>query len=393
MRVAIDACCWSNRRGFGRFTRELLTHIVAGHPQHEYTLVVDRPTAEAWRLPSGARLQVVDTDEAPTTAASAAGARSLGDLWRMARAAARVPADVLFFPAVYSFFPVLRRVPTLVTFHDAIAESHPALVFPGARSRLFWKAKTWMARRQADRMATVSAHARTRIAAAFGRAESSIDVIPEGPADVFRPIRDLRARNAVLDRYRLPPAAPLVLYVGGISPHKNLDGLLSAFARVPDPAHLVLAGDHSGDSFLGCYPQLVELRARLGLESRVTFTGFVPDEDLALLYNAATVLAQPSFDEGFGLPAVEAMACGVPVAASRAGSLPEVVGSAGLFFDPRDPADMAATLARILGDAELRGDLAAQATQRASLFTWSAAAAQAVRLLEATAAGPAAPRG
>ena len=393
MHVAIDACCWSNRRGFGRFTRELVTHVVSEHPAHEYTLLVDRATAVASRFPAGARVVVVDTDEAPTAAASAAGARSLRDLWRMARAAARVPAHVLFFPAVYSFFPVLRRVPTLVTFHDVIAESHPRLVFPGARSRLFWTAKSWMARRQADRMVTVSAHARARIAAAFGRGEETIDVIPEGPADVFRPIRDLRARNAALARYGLPPAAPLVLYVGGISPHKNLDGLLHAFARLPAPAHLAIAGDYSQDSFLGCHPQLLDLRARLGLDARVTFTGFVPDEDLALLYNAATVLALPSFDEGFGLPAVEAMACGLPVAASRAGSLPEVVGDAGLFFDPRDPAEIAATLARILEEAELRGGLAAQATQRASRFTWSAAAAQAVRLFESAAGGPAAGRG
>jgi glycosyltransferase involved in cell wall biosynthesis len=384
--ISIDACCWSNRRGFGRFTRELVAHMVAEHPRHQYTLVVDRATADQSRLPAGARLEVVGTREQPTRAASATGARSPIDLLRMARAAARVPADLFFFPAVYSYYPMLRRVPTVVTFHDAIAESHPGLVFAGARARLFWGAKSWLANRQADRILTVSNDARTRIAAAFGRPESEVAVVNEGPSAAFRPLSDATAARHVLDEYGLP-AEPLVLYVGGISPHKNLDGLLRAFARV-EGAHLAIVGDHRGDSFLGCYPDLVALRRRLGLDSRVTFTGFVPDEHLAVLYNAATVLALPSLDEGFGLPAVEAMTCGLAVAASRSGSLPEIVGPAGLLFDARDEDAMAAALRRILQDERLRADLAAAGRKRASLFTWSAAARDVVRLLEETVSAP-----
>lgn len=389
MRIAIDACCWSNRRGFGRFTRELVGHMVAEHPRHEYTLVLDRATAEQSRLPAGARLEVVATREQPTRAASAAGARSPVDLLRMARAAARVPADLFFFPAVYSYYPMLRRVPTVVTFHDAIAETHPRLIFPGPRARLFWRAKSWLANRQADRIVTVSRDARTRIAAAFRRPESEIAVVSEAPGAPFRPLSDRATARHVLEDYDLPTDERLVLYVGGISPHKNLDGLLHAFARLADrPAHLAIVGDHSGDSFLGCYPELVRLRDRLGLESAVTFTGFVPDEHLAVLYNAATVLALPSFDEGFGLPAVEAMACGLPVLASRSGSLAEVVGPAGVFFDPRDHAGMAAALRQVLDDPALRKSLAAEGLKRAGGFSWSAAARDAVRLFEETVARP-----
>jgi glycosyltransferase involved in cell wall biosynthesis len=326
-----------------------------------------------------------------TRAASAAGARSPHDIWRMARAAARVPADLFFFPAVYSYYPMLRRVPTVVTFHDAIAETHPELIFPGKRARLFWNAKTWLALRQASRIMTVSTNARARIASAFRIRESSIHVVPEGAGPAFRPLDDPAAAQAVIARYQLPAGTPIVLYVGGISPHKNLDGLLHAFARLEDePAHLALVGDHSGDGFLGCYPQLLQLRARLGLESKVTFTGFVPDDDLAVLYNAATVLALPSFDEGFGLPAVEAMACGLAVAASRRGSLSEIVGSAGVFFDPGDHAMMAAELRRVLHDPRLRADLSAEGLRRAGLYTWSAAARDTVRLFEETVTGPAA---
>ncbi len=390
MRIAIDACCWSNRRGFGRFTRELVTHMVREQAQHQYTLVVDTRTASEGEFPEGARLEVVATREQPTRAASAGGARSPLDLWRLARAASRVPADVFYFPAVYSFYPLLRRVPTVVTFHDAIAENHPRLVFPGLRSRLFWGLKCRLALRQADRVLTVSESARARIAEAFGRAEREIAVVSEGPSGIFRPLRDSTALGRVLERYGLPQALPLILYVGGISPHKNLGGLLEAFAHVvrETPSHLAIVGDTGGDSFFGCHRELVEQSRRLGLEGAVTFTGFVPNEDLVALYNAATVFVLPSFEEGFGLPAVEAMACGLPVAASRRGSLPEVLGEAAVFFDPDDASDIAAALFRLLRDDVLRRELRTAGPAHAARYSWSAAARHTVRLLEEVAAPP-----
>ena len=118
----------------------------------------------------------------------------------------------------------------------------------------------------------------------------------------------------------------------------------------------------------------------------MTFTGFVPDEDLALLYNASALLALPSKGEGFGLPAVEAMACGLPVAASTGSSLPEVLGGAGLLFDPDSERDIADGIARLLGDPALRGDLGARGLARASAYTWSAGADTMVRVLEDAAA-------
>jgi glycosyltransferase involved in cell wall biosynthesis len=114
--------------------------------------------------------------------------------------------------------------------------------------------------------------------------------------------------------------------------------------------------------------------ARLGLGRRVRFTGFVPDDDLVFLYNRAYALAQPSLLEGFGLPPVEAMACGIPVLYSRAGSLPEVVGGAGLDFDPTDVAAMAGAIGRLLGEPALRDRLGRAALERAGRFTWTASA-------------------
>ena len=146
-----------------------------------------------------------------------------------------------------------------------------------------------------------------------------------------------------------------VLYVGGISPHKNLGTLLDAFARLRrDPTcsdcRLVLVGDYSGDVFYSAYDELRQKTKLLGLGEAVHFTGYVADEDLVHLYSAAEVFVLPSLLEGFGLPVIEAMACGAPVVASRRGALPEVVGSAGLLFDPDRPGDLYDVLRRVLTD-------------------------------------------
>lgn len=354
--------------------------------QHDVVLVVDRDTANQCEMPPEAELCVVDTREQPTQAASAGGSRSPADLWRMYRAVAQLHPDVFLFPAVYSFFPIPRHIPTVVVFHDAIAERYPSLVFSGLSSRLLWNAKVWLALRQADTLVTVSDNARSEIARTFRLPEQQVLVVSEGPAPAFRPLEDDAAAATVVDRYHLPRDTPLVLYVGGISPHKNLDGLFRGLASMGQdsskPWHAVLVGDYENDSFLRCYDELVELKQELNLNDRVTFVGFVPVDDLVALYNAATVLVAPAFMEGFGLPAVEAMACGLPVAASNRGSLPEIVGTAGLLFDPDDHTDIATTLTRLLDDAPLRTRLRAAGLRQVQKFSWHSTAGRTIQILE-----------
>ena len=333
MRIGIEACTWANRRGFGRFTRQLVTSMIAEHPQHTFVLVVDQQTAAECEFPPGAQVKSVRTHEQATQAASAEGSRRLTDLWKMSRAVSRLKLEAFFFPTRYSFYPLFCRTPTVVAFHDATGELHPELIFPGWKSRLFWKLKSRLALWRADQMVTVSQDARTQIAAAFHLPESSIELITEGPDPCFQPLGDASTTLAtpVLQKYRLRSDQPLILYVGGISPHKNLLGLLRALARLQHLHwHLVLVGDYRGDSFWSCHRETVALAETLGLAERVTFTGYVQDEELVLLYNVATMLVLASMSEGFGLPVVEAMACGLPVAASNRNSLPELVGEAGL---------------------------------------------------------------
>jgi glycosyltransferase involved in cell wall biosynthesis len=283
-------------------------------------------------------------------------------------------------------YPLLRRIPTAVTLHDATAENHPDLIFPRFRSRLFWNLKTRMALRQADRIVTVSASARAQIAATFGLGPDWIAIISEGPSDLFRPLENRQAIAPILDRYEIPADARLLLYVGGISPHKNLAALLQALALLKQEVvgkwRLVLVGDYQNDSFHGCYAEVKALSVSLGLQNQVCFTGFVPDEQLVCLYNAATLLVLPSVSEGFGLPVVEAMSCGLPVAASNCGSLPEILGDAGVFFDPHSPSEMASALSRLLAEDDLRRRLREAGLQRVRQYSWRKAAADAVNLFQ-----------
>ncbi len=386
MLVGVEACTWANRRGYGRFTRELVSAMVARHPEHRFVLVVDAHTARECSFPTNAETIVVDTTAQPTKAAAADGSRSVADIWRMSRAFARAKFDAVLFPTRYTFVPLPGPTPAVLTIHDATDVNQPQLLFPNWRSRLLWRTKSHLAIRRANRIVTVSNDSRRQIAAAFGLREESIAVVSEGTDPGFRPLPAGGAVDEVRARYRLPPSAHLLLYVGGISPHKNLQALLRAVSIVheqePRNWHVVLVGDYKGDSFLGCYRELVELVRSVGIGERVTFTGFVPDDDLVLLYNAASMLLLPSKGEGFGLPVVEAMACGLPVAASDRNSLPEVLGGAGLLFDPDSDQAIATCILRLLRESELRADLRARGLVRANAYSWSAGADAMVRILE-----------
>lgn len=365
--------------------------VNAAEARHELVLMVDQRTAHEWSFPEGVTLAVVPVREQPTRAASFQGQRSLGDLWRMRRAAMRQHFDVFFFPAVYSYYPIPRRIPTLVTFHDAIAQTHSQLIFPGRRTRWAWNAKVRVALRQATRVLTVSAAAKDQVADAFRYPRERIDVTTEAAGSVFRAIDDRSAIEQAVERHGFAPELPLILAVGGISPHKNLDGLIRAVAGLAKEGieqwQLGLVGDHQDDTFFGCYEALQRLVCEQRVEERVKFTGYVSDEDLVALYNAATLVVIPSFSEGFGLPAVEAMACGTPVAASSCGSLPEVLGPAAVFFHPERHADMRAAIGRILRDPALRESLIAAGRERVAMHSWTAAARTVLGYLERIAVG------
>lgn len=386
MRIGIDASCWTNRRGFGRFARELLRAVARLDSDDEFVLFADRPTAESADFPDGWRVVIGETSAAASVAARSDGRRSLRDLWTMRRIVQREPLDLFYFPAVYSYFPLAGRVPCMVTFHDAIAETMPKLIFRTRRSRWFWRIKCRAAARRSACVMTVSQASKTDLMRAFGLPAARVRVVSEAASAVFRPIDETDAgRVGVLRKYGLEPSGRYLLYVGGISPHKNLETLIEAFAAIAEDSdlndvRLVLVGDYQHDSFTTCHAELLQLAGRLGVEQRVLFTGFVPDEELAHFYSAAEAFVFPSYLEGFGLPAVEAMACGAAVIASEAGSLPEVLGGAGMMFDPHDARALTVCMRRLLRDSGLRQSMRQAGLERARSFTWERSARGALDL-------------
>ncbi len=352
--------------------------MVAGDKSNEYLFFVDQDTALHDGLPETVQTIVASTSVSPMEAASASGRRSLKDVWALSRQVMKHRLDLFFFPAVYSYFPIFNRTKIIVTLHDVIADHHPELVFPNKKLKLFWKMKQNLALRQADVILTVSEHSKREIVKYFGVAETRVQVITEAARPIFSVLPRSEAMEKVLRRYQLGDRR-FILYVGGISPHKNLKGLVNAFHLFAhengfSDIKLVLVGDYQNDTFFSDYTFLKMLVEQLDLTDRVIFTGFIEDGDLAYLYNAASLLAFPSLEEGFGLPAIEAMACGAPVVASNRGSLPEIVGDAGRFFDPYDPPAIAEALRQVLGDDALRKKMSGMGVMRARQFTWDRAA-------------------
>ena len=238
-----------------------------------------------------------------------------------------------------------------------------------------WRAKTALARIQTTRAMTVSETSAADLETIHRFAKDRIDVVTEAADDAFRVIDDPGLRDRVRAHHGIPQDAQLLVHVGGMNAHKNILGLLKAMPQIiaAEPeTHLALVGDTSGKGF---WDNVDELKAFVAatpqLSAHVHFTGYLSDPDLAELLNASDALVFPSLWEGFGLPAVEAMSCGIPVLASRRGSLPEVVGDAGLLFEPEDPEAIANCVIGFLRDDELRARLADKAVERSRLFSWS----------------------
>jgi glycosyltransferase involved in cell wall biosynthesis len=252
----------------------------------------------------------------------------------------------------------------VLTAHDMAIYRHPEW-FPG-RQWLSVRVVVPRSMRAADAIVAVSESTARDLAELFGAGPDRVTVVPEGVAAAFHPLPEAELAAA---RARMGLPERFVLFVSTIEPRKNLGTLVDAWGRLSDPPELVVVG--------GWGWRHEELRSRLeGLAHRgVRLLGGARPDQLPVLYNLATALAHPAWYEGFGLPALEAMACGTPVIASSASSLPEVVGEAGLLVDPGDVEGWTAALDRVLGDEGLRRDLRSRGLERAAGFTWRRAAA------------------
>ena len=379
MRIGVDATSWSNRRGYGRFTRALLSEVLKIDQKHQYTFFVDNESEE-FPLPQGVDVWRVATKVPTVEAASADGSRSLWDLWRVARAFRRAPIDLLYFPTDYTYVPGFMGIPRIVTIHDAISELFPELIFPTFRSKMLYRAKVRTGMHQAKLLVTVSDYSRRRLVEKLNIPQDRFRVVSEAADPIFRRLENGFA-SEVSKRWAIPADAKYLIYVGGFSPHKNLLMLLDVFHELVTreafrDLRLVLVGDHVGDPFYSCYGQLVERVKQFDIEKRVLFTGRLDDKDLLVLLNRADALVLPSVCEGFGLPGVEAAACGTPIVATTESPLPELLGDGVLAVDPSDRAGWLNALERVLSDKVLHKRMREAALIAASRLSWKNSALQ-----------------
>ena len=383
MHIGVDATCWQNTRGYGRHARALLSAFVGLYPNEQYEFFLDSVEA-ASSMPIGVTSHLLRAGVPTVQAASADGRRSLGDMWRMSTALSSAPLDVVLFPTVYSFVPVATRAKKIVFIHDVIAETFPQLTLPKLSARLFWNAKVALGRRQADAIVTVSEYSRDQIVRKFGVPRDRVFVVGEASDPHFRVIDKTEACSRVR-AFGLDPAKRLLAYVGGFGPHKNLLELVTAFASLAarpefSDITLVMVGECRREVFHSYFNEIDALIGRLGIRSRVAFPGYLPDSDVVALLNTSALLALPSLMEGFGLPAVEAAACGCPVVATTASPLPALLGPAGMYVDP-GTGQLERALDRVLQSAELRGQMGQAGVAAAKRLSWRAAAEQLMQVI------------
>jgi glycosyltransferase involved in cell wall biosynthesis len=284
--------------------------------------------------------------------------------------------DLLHSP---DFIPPLGgRFRSVITVHDLAFLHYPQ--FLTTESRRYYNDQIAAAVARADAVIAVSQATCSDLISLLGVPAEKVTVIPEAAGEQFRPVPEeeiarLRAAHGLPGNY--------ILFVGTIEPRKNVGGLLRAYARLradlPDAPPLVIAG---GSGWL--YDEVFALYEELRLGQAVLWYGPVDPEDLPALYSGARVFCLPSFYEGFGLPPLEAMACGTPVVVSNRASLPEVVGDAALLVDPNDVESISAALRHVLTDARLAAELRERGLARAALFNWEQTARQTLALYEQT---------
>jgi glycosyltransferase involved in cell wall biosynthesis len=353
LRVGIDARPLSERpSGFRRYLESLLPALLDTDDELELVLFSHQGSARA----------VVDSPRVGIHLVRGAGTtllRPIWDLWQLPPHLRRAAPDVFF--SAYGSVPGASGIPTVISIQDVAFLKRPDLL--PLRYRTVWR---WSSRRWPGCAACLVPSAATRadVLALTDVAPDRIQVVPHGVDRRFGPSSGERRAEA---RRRFGLNAPFALWVGTREPRKNLGLLIEVFTRLnsdrTEPVPLVLVG---GPGWGGRPTALDRPWIRV-LEG-------VDDESLAALYGAASVFVFPSLDEGFGLPVIEAMACGTAVVAADAGSLPEVAGSAALIVAPDDPEGWTDAVRRVLSDADLRRNLKRRGLERARAFTWRRAA-------------------
>jgi glycosyltransferase involved in cell wall biosynthesis len=354
MRIAIDARKLGDF-GIGTYIRNLLIEL--GRRDHDTEFVV---ICRAGAPDDGVSLERnfrrVDERARPY---------SVREQVRIPYVLLRERVDLVHEP--HYVLPPAIRCRSVVTIHDCIHLMFPQYL-PNRMASLYARAAMWSATRQASRILTVSEASRHDILRFFDVPPDKVQVVYNAIDERFLTPPDAATMDQVRQRFQLD--RPFVLYVGNIKPHKNVQRLIEAFgrARAETAADLglVIIGDE-----VSKYPSLRQMVRRHRLDKHVRFLGFQPAPMLASFYRLARAFVFPSLYEGFGLPPLEAMACGTPVVTSNVSSMPEIAGGAALLVDPSSVDEIADGIRRAVTDEALRGDLIARGLARARQFSWA----------------------
>lgn len=366
MRIGIDARMYGGEQtGIGNYIRNLLENLLKIDCVNQYVLFLLEP--EYSRLKT--------TNPRVTKAKVNARWYTWQEQIFLPRTLQKFQLDLVHFPHFNA--PLLYRGKYLLTVHDITQNYYPGNGFKAHLRRVIYRYVFTHNIRHAVKTISVSHFTKKDILNNFPAAPQKIKVIHEGIDPVFRSIGDRNQTAALRQKYKI--TKPFLLYVGVLRDHKNVVGLVKAFAILRKKfgldLQLVITGKKNPR-----YPELYTAIKNLSLQNDIIFAGFVPKEDLVLLYNGAAVLVLPSFREGFGFTPLEAMACGTPVAASQTTSIPEVVGDAALLFNPYNPRDMARQIARLFQDPKLAENLRGKGFQRIKIFSWLACATHTLAL-------------
>ncbi|HEX6737129.1 MAG TPA: glycosyltransferase family 1 protein [Vicinamibacteria bacterium] len=369
MKIAIDARKWRDY-GIGTYVRNLVRHLARLDRVTTYFLFCNQADEAELRDLAGNFVPVVDESDGYSFAEHISIPRKLH----------RLGADLLHSP--HYVLPLLCRRPAVVTIHDCIHLLFPEYL-PNRMAFQYARFMMGSAIRRSALVFTVSEASRRDILRFYPDADPDrIQVVPNAIDVGLLADPGEEEMDRVRERYQI--RGRFVLYAGNVKPHKNVQRLIAAFGLLKQrPGHedvkLLIIGESGGESGgerggagegIHKHGSLRRAVEAAGVRQDVRFFGFVPEHTLAALYRLASVFAFPSLYEGFGLPPLEAMACGTPVVTSRLSSLPEVVDDAALLVDPYRVDEIAHALERVLQDEELRADLVARGLVRAQQFSW-----------------------
>jgi glycosyltransferase involved in cell wall biosynthesis len=362
MRFLIDGhTLFDHFTGIGRYTFHLIEELAALAPADQFVVPLNpRLPNRRFDLARFARMRNVTLVETSLTPFQPQYQFAL---------ASKVRTIDLFGLVHFSYYirPYWRFPRSAVTIFDLTPLKFPQTL-PTRAHRWLYHLMLRLALRASRLIFTTSNASRTDLQQAFSLRQKTVTVTPLAVEPRFKRAEEA-AINALRARWNLPPRFLLALRMN--KPHKNLPTLLQAFARAETDTPLVLAGFHD-PRFADPQAQV----AQLGIAKRVRFVGAPSDDELPILYSAAVAFAMPSLYEGFGLPVLEAMACGTPVVCSNSSSLPEVAGDAALLVAPRDVDGWADAITRLLSDEALRAQLSARGMMRAGEFSWARMAGQ-----------------